>query len=71
MSHTPVLQPCSACGSQAVAYLAPCGVGYLVHCGNADCTSRHCARGIVSGTGVQVVASRWNRQQGAAVVEGV
>ena len=64
MTHTPTLAPCSACSHQAVAYLAPCGVGYLIECSNPACESRHAVRGIVSGIGTQVAASRWNRRQG-------
>lgn len=64
MSHTPTLAPCRDCGHQAAAYLAPCGVGYLIECSNADCVSRHSARGIVSGTSANAAASRWNRRQG-------
>lgn len=68
MTHTPTLAPCSMCGHQAAAYLAPCGIGYLIECSNADCTSRHRAGGIVSGTGAQIAASRWNRNQGVKIV---
>lgn len=64
MTHTPTLAPCGTCGHQAAAYLAPCGVGYLIECSNPACGSRHAAGGIASGTGTQVAASRWNRRQG-------
>lgn len=64
MTHTPQLSPCNTCGSQAAAYLAPCGVGYLIECSNADCPSRHSTRGIASNVSTQGAASIWNRRQG-------
>ena len=66
MTHTPTLAPCRDCGHQAVAYLAPCGVGYLIECSNADCVSRHAVRGIVQHVGAQSAAAIWNRQQGVS-----
>jgi hypothetical protein len=64
MTHTPQLSPCNTCGSQAAAYMAPTGVGYLIECSNADCPSRHASHGISAHVSTQGAAALWNRRQG-------
>ncbi|MEC7118567.1 MAG: hypothetical protein VXW65_01520 [Pseudomonadota bacterium] len=66
MTHTPTLAPCSMCDHQAVAYRAPCGIGYLIECSNADCVSRHKTGGIVQHVAAQSAAAIWNRRQGVS-----
>jgi hypothetical protein len=66
MTHTNILAPCRYCGHQAMSWRAPVGLGYQIACSNADCHSRHAAKGIVAHTSAQGAASIWNRRQGVS-----